>query len=308
MSEENWRSLAERTANKIRLLQADLSEEDASSRREHIADEIRAALEKVVPQERDQFLALIEERFPAWEGEGLGGGQRMQAAPAAVAPTDMAEFNDAGFLLRQLSKLAGSMTPAQRVSAAEMLAKSGITTGGASGVSSETMDRLRATLQVAPGSAVDFERLVSTMAQLLEKVISLDEIAIRNWRQISQSGRSRGKSVMAGLLGQYFTGDQTVGSSQVSDELESFRRLSASLMLALSQTGQAAFQQMRKYHPDEVEGVIRTEGAKVLVSHEVRCWRRFKELAEAMDAAQVEQEVLRSLAGFVNDWMSRQSR
>ncbi len=293
------------------MLQADLSEEDAASRREHVAEEIRAALEKIVPQDRERFLEALEERFPAWESEEMGGMRRLagaQAAQATVSPTDMAEFNDPGFLVRQLAKVAGSMTPAQRVSAAEQLSQAGLTTGGAAGVSAESMDRLRASLQVAPGTPVDFERLVSVMGQLLEKVFSIDEIAIRNWKQISQSGRARGRSVMAGLLGQYLTNDQAVGSSQVTEELESFRRLSASLLLALSQTGQSAYQQMRKYHPDEIEGVIRTEGSKVLVSNEVRCWRRYREMAETLDPAQVESEVLRSLAGFVNDWMSRQSR
>lgn len=307
MAEESWKSLAERTANRIRLLQADLADEDAEARRAHVADEVREALSKLVPHDQERFLAALEDRFPAWEAEGFGAHVPAESQPVSVSPTDLAEFNDAGFLIRQLQRLAGSMTPERRVAAAQELARAGITTGGGGGVSPEAMDRLRAALEVGPEVSIDLERSVQVMATVLEKLVSLDDIAWKNWMQISEN-RRRGRSEMAGLLGRYMSGDTEVGSSQVVDELEAFRRLAASLMLALSQSGEAAYKQMRRLHPDEIEGVIRNEKGSVLVSQDVRCWRRYRELAGSMDAAQVEREVLKSLAGWVNDLMSRQSR
>jgi hypothetical protein len=305
VGEESWQSLAERTANRIRLLQADLADEDPGARRAHVADEVRAALSKLVPDDQERFLEALEDRFPAWEAEGLGARGGAEAQPVSVSPTDLAEFNDAGFLIRQLQKLAGSMSAERRAAAAEALAEVGI--GGAGGVSPAALDRLRAALEVGPEAAIDLERAVQVMATVLEKMLSLDDIAWKNWMQISEN-RRRGRSELAGLLGRYVTGDGEVGSSQVGDELESFRRLAASLMLALSQSGEAAYKQMRRLHPDEIEGVIRNEKGSVLVAQDVRCWRRYRELAGSMDAAQVEREVLRSLAGWVNDLMSRQSR
>lgn len=307
--EESWQSLAERTANRIRLLQADLADVDPETRRAHVADEVREALSKLVPHDQERFLEALEDRFPAWEAEGLSArGASSGASAPTVSPTDMAEFNDAGFLIRQLQKLAGSMTPDRKAAAAQELARSGITTGGASGVSPEAMDRFRGALELGPGVAVDLERAVNVMATVLEKVVSLDDIAWKNWMQISENRRGRGRSDLSNLLGRYVSGDKDVGGSQVTDELESFRRLIASLMLALSQSGEAAYKQMRRLHPDEIEGVIRNEKGSVLVSQDVRCWRKYRELAGSMDSAQVEREVLRSLSGWVNDLMSRQSR
>lgn len=310
VGDESWLSLAERTANRIRLLQADLADEDPDVRRAHVTEEVREALSKLVPHDQEPFLEALEARFPAWEAEGMVTRGPSSDAPeaASVAPTDLAEFNDAGFLIRQLQKLAKSMSGEQRVRAGEELARSGITTGGASGVSPEAMDRLRAALGLSPEMPVDMERVVHVMATMLEKVVSLDDIAHKNWNKMSENRHSRGRSGLAGTLGKFMVSDGEVGSSQVSDELESFRRLTASLMLALSQSGQAAYSQMRRFHPDEIEGIIRNEKANLLVSQDVRCWRRYRELAGAMDAGQVEVEVLRSLAGWVNEWMTRQSR
>jgi hypothetical protein len=310
VGEQSWESLAERTANRIRLLQADLADEDPDVRRAHVTDEVREALSNLVPHDQEKFLEALESRFPAWESQGLvPRGNTATEAPVPVAPTDLAEFNDAGFLIRQLQKLAPDMSAEQRVRAAEELERSGISTGGAGGVSPDAMDRLRAALELSPESAVDLERTVHVMATVLEKVVSLDDIAWKNWKQMSSdSRRSRGRSGLASMLGKYMVGDGDVGRSQVTDELEAFRRLTASLMLALSQSGQAAYQQIRKLHPDEIEAIIRNEKGSVLVSQDVRCWRRYRELTGAMDSAQIEAEVLRSLASWVNEWMSRQSR
>jgi hypothetical protein len=310
VGEQSWESLAERTANRIRLLQADLADEDPDVRRAHVTDEVREALSNLVPHDQEKFLEALESRFPAWESQGLvPRGNTNAEAPVPVAPTDLAEFNDAGFLIRQLQKLAPDMSAEQRVRAAEELERSGISTGGAGGVSPDAMDRLRAALELSPESAVDLERTVHVMATVLEKVVSLDDIAWKNWKQMSSdSRRSRGRSGLASMLGKYMVGDGDVGRSQVTDELEAFRRLTASLMLALSQSGQAAYQQIRKLHPDEIEAIIRNEKGSVLVSQDVRCWRRYRELTGAMDSAQIEAEVLRSLASWVNEWMSRQSR
>jgi len=307
VGDQTWRSLAERTANRIRLLQADLADEDAQTRRSIVADEIRAALEKIIPQDREKFLEALEERFPAWESEAFGRAQT--AAPAAsVSATDMAEFNDPGFLIRQLQKLAEQMSPDQRLKAATELERAGISTGGASGVSPEVMERIRAAVQVEPEAAIDLDRLVSVMSVMLEKVVSLNDIATKSWKQMSHGARGRTQSNLARLVGQYVSNNEQVGSLQISEELESFRRLTASLMLALSQTGQAAYQQMRRLHPEEIEGIIRNEPRSMMQSNEVRCWRKYKELAEAIDPASVEADILRVLAGFVNDWVSKQSR
>lgn len=309
MVEESWQSLAERTANRIRLLQADLADEDPQTRRAHVADEVREALSKLVPHDQERFLEALEDRFPAWEAEGFAArGPATGEVSAPISPTDMAEFNDPGFLIRQLQKLAGSMTPDRKAAAAQELARAGITTGGAGGVSAEATDRLRAALELGPGVAVDMERAVQVMATVLEKVVSLDDIAWKNWMQISENRRGRGRSDLSNLLGRYVSGDTDIGGSQVTDELESFRRLVASLMLALSQSGEAAYKMIRRLHPDEIEGVIRNEKGSLMSSQEFRCWKRYRELAGSLDSAQVEREILRSLSGWVNDLMSRQSR
>lgn len=303
MAEETWRSLAERTGNRIRLLQADLAEADAESRRAVIADEIRAAIEKVIPQERELFLSAIEERFPAWEAEGMA--QTSAPAPAAsLSATDMAEANDPGWLIRQLQKVASGMTAEQRLKAAGQLEAVGITTGGAAGVSGESMARVRASMQVSPDASIDMERLVSMVPTVLEKMANLDDIAWKNWGKLSGNNRMRGHSNIARLMGQFVTGDERVGSLQVTEELERFRRLAAALMVTLSHSGDAAYEQMQKLHPDNVTRVV---GGGLMA--ESKYWRKYCEIASSsIDPTMVAVETLRILAEVVNNIMGGKTR
>lgn len=303
MADQTWRSLAERTGNRIRLLQADLAEADAETRRAVIADEIRAALEQVIPQERELFLHAIEERFPAWEAEGMTPSSAAAPAPSLSA-TDMAEANDPGWLIRQLQKVAPRMTAEQRLKAAAQLESAGITTGGAAGVSEEALDRLRASMQLSPEASVDMERLVGLIPAVLEKIANIDDIAWKNWGKLSGNSRQRGHSNIPRLMGQFVSGDERVGSLQVSEELERFRRLVAALIVTLSHSGDAAYEQMQKLHPDNVTRIV---GGGLMA--ESKCWRKYCEIASSsIDPTLVTVETLRILAEVVNNILGGKTR
>lgn len=305
MVDENWRSLAERTSNRIRLLQADLADSDAEGRRAVVAEEIRAALERLIPQEQELFLAAIEERFPAWESEAMGQVSQPSSPQASVSATDMAEFRDPSFLIQQLRKLAPQMTPEQRERAAGQLEEAGIRSGGGGGgnISAQTMNRVRAVLQLPPDASVDLERLMTVVPTVLEKLAVIDEHAAENWARVSQVKRPRHRSTIARNMGLFVSGDAAVGRVQVDEELESMRKLTIALFLALSHSGRAAFEQMQKLHPDRA--MIGVSGMMA----EAKYWRKYCELAkDKIDAVVVESEVLRVLAGVVNDLLSGKSR
>jgi hypothetical protein len=224
---ESWRSLAELTANRLRLIQADLADEPAESRRAHLDDEVRAALEKVPIDERNEFLSVVEDRFPAWEGGRVVSGS---SEGTLVSATDMAEFNDPAFLLRQLVRAAEGMSPEQRREAGERLAAAGIAPAGVGEIPAESLARAKQSMQVPGDKDADAGRVLETAALLAEQVILLDTLVWKIWRQIAPDSQHRSRAQMASTLASYVTGSGETGRGEVAESLERFRQLTAALV------------------------------------------------------------------------------
>lgn len=299
-----WRGLAELTANRLRLLQADLADETAATRREQLAEEVRSALSRVPPGERNEFLEAVEERFPGWEGgrvvtyDGGGGG----GAGTATAPTDIAELNDPAFLVRQLVKNADKMTPEQRQSAGERLAAAGIAPPGVGAVPAEAVARVKAVLQLDASKQADVGRMLETLAITAEQVLSLDRLVWTTWQQMAPGSAQKRRQGLAEVLSKYVAGGGEVGREQVAADLGRFRQLSAALMASIAQAGEQAYRQMSKMSPSQVEHVAKAE-KKWNETVELACWRKYQEMAGRLDQATVESEVIKAMATFAEGLM-----
>lgn len=297
MSDEGWRSLAELTANRLRLIQADLADEPAASRRAHLNDEVRAALEKVAPGERNAFLDAVEERFPAWEGgrvvSGAGEG-------TLVSATDMVEFNDPGFLLRQLLKASESMTPEQKREAGERLAAAGIAPEGVGAAPAEAVARAKAAMQIPAEASADLGRMLEASALLAEQVVLLDTLVWKIWRQMAPESAHRSRGAIGQTLASYVSGSGETGRGQVAEELERFRQLTAAVMSSVGKLGGTVYAQLSQMSPHNVESMSKAE-KKWNESVEIAAWRKYKELAGKLDQAKVESDVLRALSQTVED-------
>src|SRR2546423_9776620 len=78
-------TLAEATAHRLRLVQADAADDPPEARAKVLSEQIREALAKVVPEQRQQFLTELETRFPVFED---GDAAAPQAAEAPAEPAD----------------------------------------------------------------------------------------------------------------------------------------------------------------------------------------------------------------------------
>ena len=57
-------------ASRLRLVQANFADDQASSRHNFIAEELDRALKAVVPSKRKTYLNALAEKFPAWQQTG----------------------------------------------------------------------------------------------------------------------------------------------------------------------------------------------------------------------------------------------
>ena len=53
------------TANRLRLIQVDFADESEQTRTTYLCEEIERALKSVLPDERNEFLERLLEKFPA---------------------------------------------------------------------------------------------------------------------------------------------------------------------------------------------------------------------------------------------------
>lgn len=306
---EPWRELADLTANRLRLIQADLADGSVADRREAMASEVRAALQRVPSAERNLFLEVVESRFPGWEGgrvvtygDGEPGGGAGPGLAAGVAPSEIAELNDPSFLVRQLVKNAIKMSEAERQAAGERLAGAGIAPPGVGEIPAEAAARVKGTLGMGASEGADPGRMLEAFAVMAEQVLSLDRLVWTTWQQMAPGSPLRRRQALSATLGKFVGGGGEVGREQMAEELGRFRQLTAAILATLAQAGEQAFRQMSKVSPEQVEQMVAAE-RKWGANPEAAAWKKYKQLAGGLDQSRVESEIIRAMAAFAEGLM-----
>jgi hypothetical protein len=301
-SEETAR-LATATAARLRLLQADLADCDGEMRRQHLDEVLEQAAAKIRPDQREAFFQELERLFPSWDRN-----VEVTEAPAAAAPTsatDARELKDPAFLVARLAELAGSFSEVQRRVVVDRLREAGLAPapGGGPDWPEEVAAKLRIRLGVGDGE-LDAARVLELTAMLVEFAASLDQLMWNTWRTVSPRSQIRRPAALAQSAGKFVGGDGEVGRTQLAQDVERLRQLTAAMVSAVSQVGrQFAQGHIAKFSPNEISSVANMEGGGLLVSKEVKCWRKYVELAAGLDESAIETEIMQSLANYAESLM-----
>lgn len=293
-------------ANRLRLVQADFADEPAETRREMLSEEVRRALSGVGAEEREAFLDALRLEFPAWEmGQAAGGAAEAAGENAARSASDERELSDPSFLAERLAALAGSMSDEQKRAVEKHLKKAGIVSDAPAGaLPPEAMAPLKKLLGMTDGEAVDPVRLAKAAAVMAELASSLDQVVWNTWKTLSPRSEIKRGQPVKGTLKRYVGGDGEVAGAQVKQDMERLRQLTAALISSVSQAGRTFAQKhVEKFSPSEIEAIAKMGGGGLLVSQEVRCWRKYVELAGPVDAISIEGELLAAIAGYAESLM-----
>ncbi|MGB2863187.1 MAG: hypothetical protein WBC05_07655, partial [Sedimentisphaerales bacterium] len=63
--------------------------------------------------------------------------------------------------------------------------------------------------------------------------------------------------------------------------------------------GQFAKRHLAKFSPLEIEVLVKMEPGSVFVSHDVKCWKKYKELAEMLNEDSIEMEIRKAIVDYV---------
>lgn len=280
--------LAAATGNRLRLMQADLADESPEQRQEHLDEVVQDALQRLVPEERDAFLTELEAMFPSWDSNV----EVVEESPA-VSEIDRRELQDPSFLVARLAELAPQLTDVQRRVLTDRLREAGLAprAQATQGWPDDAEEKFRVRLQVKDGD-LDAGRVLELATLLAEIMASLDQLVWNTWKTVSPRSMLKRPAPLTQSMGRFVTGDAEVGRGQVAQDAERLRQLTAALVSAVSQVGrQFAQGHAARFSPTEIAALANLEGGGLLVSKEVKCWRKFVELATAMDEVAIEGEI-----------------
>ncbi|MEX0885059.1 MAG: hypothetical protein WD009_01350 [Phycisphaeraceae bacterium] len=277
-------------ASRLRLLQVDFADAPAAERQEHLAEELDRALATQSPEQRKATLGELMTHFPAWQNDD---------EPPTPAAGESEELSDPAVLVTRLVDLAAGLDDKQRRAIAQRLAGADLVPEQeGAGWSAEAAAQAREKFQVAADAAVDARRTLQIAGELAEFAINLERIVRSTWRELAPKSDLLSNRRLQVQLSAFVAGDEDVSRTQVIEELERVRQMAAGMIAAVGQVGrQFTARYASKLAPLEIETLARHD-KRWHESADVACWRKFKELAEAMDEAAMEREVKQIITDY----------
>jgi len=282
----------------------DFADEDAKARREYLSEEIQRVLAEVLPEQRDAFLKALMEQFPTWD-QAVQLDLRSKDAVDRGA-TDSRESRDPGFLIARLAEVASNLDAKDKRVLQEEVALAGLAppTAGGPDLPAEPLQRLKAKLQLGEKSPLDAGRLLDLAATVAELAGSLDQLVWIAWREMAPNSAIKHGADLRRLMSRFVSGDADISRTQAAEEVEKLRKLVASLISAVKMTGrQFASQYLARFAPTEIQALVSMEGGGFMVSKDVKCWRKYVELAETMDQASIENDITNSIVSSAESLM-----
>ena len=279
-------------AARLKVLQANLADDDAATREGFIVDEINRALKGSVPEKRKLLLDALAEQFPSWQSTPAPA-----PLPVVVAPVP-SEPETPETLLKRLIESVPNLSAGQREEFTRQLKQAGLElAGGGGGTAFEIPPDLQKRLGLNGAKAANAERAVKSLAMLFDMVVTLDQLVWTLWKQIAGKSMVRKEADFGKLSADYLSGGTEVSSAQLQQSLERTRKLIAGLLGAIGRAGAAyARDRARLFDPGAIEADARAE-KKWNESLEFACWRKYVQLQKEYGSeATVEKSIQEAMA------------
>lgn len=295
------------TANRLRLIQVDFADESNETRIDYLCEEVERALKMVLPDERSEFLRRLLERFPM--GNIAAQPMLKEQEGKSISVIDEAKLQDADFLVRSLLEIVPTLPVDQKESIIKKLQQVGLGAQVGENYSCESIEKLRTELQLGDEPGFDANRLTELIVLLATFVYKLEPLVWNTWRKLSPRSGVRQSGDLKKTIGQFLNSDSNVSKENVDNELKELQRLIAAVITAISRIGsQFAKHHLARFSPSEISTLVRMEHKSVLVSHDVKCWRKYRELADMLTEDSIETEITKAIVSYVESLVKGMGR
>jgi hypothetical protein len=286
------------TANRLRLIQVDFADESEQARTTYLCEEIEKALKSILPDDRNEFLVKLMDRFPA--GSFITQAISTETTVESPPTVDESKLKDVEFLVRSLLEIAPTLSDGQKEFIDRSLQDAGLRPKIRQGNSIELDQKLKQKFRIGDDCSISAEQISELNATLIDFVLKLEPLVWNTWRQLSPRSTVRSQGALTEKIGQFLRSDAEVSVNQVDSNLKLLQRLIAAMTSAVSRVGgQFAKRHLAKFLPLEIETLVKMEPKSVFVSHDVRCWKKYKELAEALNEDSIEMEIRKAIVDYV---------
>lgn len=283
------------------MVQVDFADQGSDVRREYLSEEVERASSSVAPEQRQEFLKALMEEFPSWDAKVEVQLRKDDTTDRTT--TDQKELQDPNFLVARLIECSAELGEGERKVLAERLKEAGLVTVSQGAWPTEAEAQLRQALRLTEPT-IDAVRVLELVGMLSDFALRLDQLCWGSWRRISPKSNIRQDKKLQATLKRNIVGDPDVPRGQVAADLEKLRQLIASLVSAVGQAGrQFAGRHVAKFSPHEIEALANLEGGGFLVSKDTKCWRKYVELADALNEAAIENEIMETIANYAENLM-----
>jgi len=298
------------TANRLRLIQIDFADERPEVRRGYLSEAIEAAVAAVLPEQRPAFLQELMARFPTWDPNVVVTAPQQETV--VQSRTDERELQDPSFLLERLVDMAPMLSSAEKAGMTRRLREAGIVPQTQATLPEGPLARLREALGLKADTPIETERTLNLLATLADFVCALDPLVWRTWGKLAPASKFQSISSLRHVLSRFAAGDSAVTDAQAEEELLKLRHLIASVVVALGQAGKIAATDvvnsfMAPLAPVKIEDLVKFEKGSIFVAQEVKCWRKYKELAGKLNDVAVEGAIREKVQKFVEELMKRRA-
>lgn len=286
---------ASTTGNRLKYLQANLSDETAPSRQEFLAEELQRALQPVPASKRSTYLDALAERFPTWEFATVSAH-----APSAIAQQTPDE------VVKSFLQLLPQLSPAQREKVQQQLAGLGMIQTASLPLDGEALAEVQAKFKLGPKDQIDPQRLGKLFATFADLMLTLDLLAWNLWRNAAPKStirRDTSQGDLRTLARRSLLGDAEASATQVQKQLDRTRQLIAGLLAGIGPSGkQFAKRYQQRYSPDAIREATRTEsGGGLFANPEARCWKKYSDLSAEITEAAIENDVQTAVVQYAEE-------
>jgi hypothetical protein len=305
---DDWSKLVASTANRLRLIQIDFADAPAEDRRGYLSEAVEAALAAVVPERREALLRELMTRFPTWDPNVEVTAPQEEAG--VQSRTDERELQDPAFLVERLIDVASELSDDERAAVTQRLCEAGLAPEAEGGWPEEPMKRVREALGLKGEEPLDARRTLGLLATLAEFACVVDPLVWKQWGRLAPESQYQSIATLRHILAQYCTGEENVSDDRVTDDLLKLRHLILAMVVALREVAKIASKDvassfLASIAPAKIEDLVKFEKGSIFVSPEVKCWRKYKDLAGTLSDAAVEEGIREKVERFVEELMKR---
>ncbi len=284
-------------SHRLRAVQKDFADEGEQQRREYLCEALEKLLADIPYGQRKAFLRGLLEQFPIWQLQTHADADKVCPPGETPPPVSVQPM----LLVETLSKELPSLPTEEKEAVLDQLRELVSQSPQAAGTAVESTTSIGSTLQLPANATIHQERFGELANLLAEFAFKVEQLTVAVWSKISGRSTLRPPKQIKRTAGRFLSEDGG-DAEELVKELRLLLQFATAIMTAASRAGdEVARRYSRKVSPEAIRALVEMEQSRLrdtLLSKEVRCWRKYCELAGELGTEYVEKEIESAMADY----------